>query len=183
MRKILALIVAMSTIVSASAVSYKGYADDYVGVAAPSGEDAGLLYGFSTSHGVQIIDGLFVGGGMDLASYVYFYPKYYVGYGVSAATLFAVFAEGRYNFLRTKRVSPFVGFRVGGGFNGYDKEFAVYTSPAVGCTINITKRFGLDVSLAYGAFTGEGHQGFEENKYGINMRNIHSVSLRLGVHF
>ena len=49
---------------SASAVRYKGYGELNGGVFIPSNYyGTGGLVGISTSHGVEIIQGLFVGGG------------------------------------------------------------------------------------------------------------------------
>lgn len=166
--------------------SYKGYGELYSGYAIPSGEyyDAGFTYGLSTSHGVTLMDGVFVGVGID-AAIAYYTEGQSNRYGVKETDysgLFAAFAEGRYNILRTKRISPFVGLRIGGGFNGYDEVGGFYFSPAVGCTFNITKKFGLDASIGYSLLTGDNgkDEGYSYNDYA---GNINCITFRVGVHF
>ena len=165
--------------------SYKGYGELYSGYAIPSGDyyDGGVTYGISTSHGVTLIDGLFVGAGVD-AAIAYYTEGYANRYGekdTDYSGLFAVFAEGRYNILRTKRISPFVGLRLGGGFNGYDEVGSFYFSPAVGCTFNLTKKFGLDASIGYSLFTGSGQD--EDSYYNDYAGNISCITVRVGIHF
>lgn len=163
--------------------TYKGYGELYSGYAIPSGDyyDGGVTYGLSTSHGVTLIDGLFVGAGIDAA--MAFYTEGSGRYKDSDySALFAIFAEGRYNILRTKRFSPFVGLRLGGGFNGYDEVGSFYFSPAVGCTFNLTNKFGFDASLGYSLFTGSGWD--EESPFGNDYAgNINCITFRVGIHF
>ncbi len=172
---------------SAFAISpaYKGYGELYSGYAIPSGDyyDGGFTYGVSTSHGVTLIDGLFVGLGVDaaLAYYTEGYANRYGEKDSDYSGIFAVFAEGRYNILRSKRISPFVGLRLGGGFNGYDEVGSFYFSPAVGCTFNLTKRFGLDASIGYSLFTGSGQD--EGSYYNDYAGNINCITFRVGIHF
>lgn len=174
---------------SAIAISptYKGYGELYSGYAVPSNNnyyDAGPMFGLSTSHGVTLIDGLFVGVGIDAAVTYYTYgdTNRYGEQSTDYSGLFAAFAESRYNILRTKRVSPFVGLRLGGGYTGYDEVAGFYFSPAVGCTFNFTKNFGMDVSLGYSLFTGDNgdDDSYYYNEYA---GNINCVSFRVGVHF
>ncbi len=186
MKKIFAILVAVCCISTASAVSYKGYVDTYVGYAAPSEGDGGVNYGLSTSHGIQIIDGLFAGMGVDL-SVATFSKDVEVGSGryatntteVDAKFLGAGFAECRYNFLRKKRISPFVGTRIGGGYNGYAEEPAFYFNPSVGCTFNFTKKFGLDVGLGYTLYNSTRYtEDDEAESFAVNC-----VTLKVGIHF
>ena len=95
--------------------SYKGYGELYSGYAIPSGDyyDGGVTYGISSSHGVTLFDGLFVGAGVD-AAIAYYTEGSANRYGekdTDYSGLFDVFAEGRYNILRTKRISPFCGIK------------------------------------------------------------------------
>ena len=172
---------------SAFAISptYKGYGELYSGYAIPSGEyyNGGVTFGISTSHGVTLIDGLFVGIGVD-AALAYYSEETSNRYGednTDYSGLFAAFAEGRYNILRTKRISPFVGLRLGGGYNGYDEEGCFYFSPAIGCTFNLTKRFGLDASIGYSLFSGRGQD--EDTYYNVYAGNINCITFRVGIHF
>lgn len=165
--------------------SYKGFGELYTGYAVPSGDyyGGGTMFGISTSHGVTLIDGLWVGIGIDAALAYYSEEDHhsYTGSDLDYSGLFAVFAEGRYNILKTKRISPFVGLRLGGGVNGYDEIGAFYFSPAVGCTFNITKKFGLDASIGYSLFTGEGKE--KGSSYNDYAGNINCITFRFGVHF
>lgn len=172
---------------SAIAISpaYKGYGELYSGYAVPSNNsyyDAGPMFGISTSHGVTLIDGLFVGVGIDAAISFYSYGSYdrYGDKDSDFSGFFAAFAESRYNILPTKKVSPFVGLRLGGGFTGYDEVSGFYLSPAVGCTFNFTKKFGMDASLGYSLFTGD--NGGHDSYYNDYAGNLNCVCIRVGVH-
>lgn len=195
-KKLLLLAGILLCVSSAFAITptYKGYVEQYVGIAMPQNTDfynGGSCIGFlTTSHGVQLFDGLFVGAGIDFAMTTYQECIDHPGtsnYDTDFSALFAVFAEGRYNFLPKKRISPFAGLRLGGGFNGYDEVGAFYFSPAVGCTFNLTKRFGLDVSLAYSVFTGDKVKEYVDwrDDYVItgHAGNINCLCLRFGLHF
>lgn len=176
----LALCAAAAVPAFALTPTYKGFGEMQWGVAVPSGESygAGMMYGMSTSHGVTLIDGLFIGAGLEANIAAYSYDEdygYYYFEETDVAALLAMFAEGRYNILRTKRISPFIGLRVGGGYNGYDDTGSFYFSPAAGCTFNLTRRFGLDASIGYELFTGR--SGYWD------AGNIHCLTFRVGVHF
>lgn len=186
MMKKLVLVLALTLvgIFSAKAIdlSYKGYGELYTGYSAPSNSSVyggGANFGISTSHGVNLFPSLFVGGGIDFNVSMY-EDKYYSRYSeTDYSALFAVFAESRYNFLPSRKASPFVGLRIGGGYNGYDEEGCFYFSPAVGCSINLTDKFGLDASVGYSLFTGVGPEPGYNDHYG----NINCISFRVGVHF
>lgn len=177
MKKIIMLIAAVvMTAMTASAVRYKGYGELTAGgMFPPSQYGSGASFGISTSHGVEIIDGLFAGGGIagTFASY---------DEGDDYAGLVVAFAEVRYNFLRKSRISPFVGTRIGGGYEGYGENGCFYFSPAVGCTFNLTKRFGLDVSLGYSLYNNK-EEIHDRYGYYDEVCNIHGISVRFGVHF
>ncbi len=189
MKKVmLVLAIALSAIFSANAIrpTYKGYGELYTGYSIPGNTSyysGGVNVGLATSHGVTLFDGLFVGAGFDANLSLYQEEsgsRYDMENDYSG--LFAVFAESRYNFLRKSKVSPFLGIRLGGGYNGYDEVGSFYFSPAVGCTINFTKKFGLDASVGYSLFTGE--KSDEDSFHGNTMAgNIHCITFRVGVHF
>ncbi len=167
MKKLFAILFAVCCISSASAVSYKGYVDTSTGLVVSTDEDLCSLWGVSTSHGIQIIDGLFVGAGLELAlaSEIDDYEDVYF--------LGAMFSEARYNFLRKKKVSPFVGLRLGAGYDAICEDFAFYTCPLMaGCTFNFTKKFGLDVGLQWNVYTCDA--GDDQS---------HSIAIKLGIHF
>lgn len=177
MKKILFLIAAvLMTAATASAVRYKGYGEIIGGgVFPPSHYSNGGSFGFATSHGVEIIDGLFVGAGIDGTVAI-------SDGGNDGSWLIVGFAEARYNFLRKSRISPFVGTRLGGGWEGYGENGCFYFSPSVGCTFNLTKRFGLDVSLGYSLYNSTEEYYSRYGSYNEAV-NIHGLSVRFGVHF
>lgn len=186
MKKILLLIAAVvMTTAAASAVRYKGYGELTGGAFIPSSDYYGMggLAGISTSHGVEIIQGLFVGGGIDANLVTYTEPSggRYSYEETDYTGNFAVFAEARYNFLRTRKVSPFIGTRIGGGYEGLQEMGCFYFSPAVGVTINLTKKFGLDASVGYSLWSGPSDEDDHDSKYFCN--TVNGIALRFGVHF
>lgn len=158
-------------------IEYKGYGELYTGYADAANYDgdhnAGSCFGLSTSHGVTLIKGLFVGGGLNIAGVT----------GDDPGALVAVFAESRYNFIPHRKVNPYVGLRLGGGYNGYTEGGAFYFSPAVGVSINFTDKFGIDAGIGYDLFTGrvELNEGYYSNY--VTEENTHMVTFRVGVHF
>ncbi len=177
----------MATSASAE-LRYKGYVETNGGVFIPADYyGTGVMAGISTSHGVELIQGLFVGAGID-ANYVTYTEPGQGRHSVDESDYsgnFAVFAEGRYNFLRKKRISPFVGLRLGGGYEGVEEDGCFYGSLAAGCTFNITKRFGLDVSLGYSIWSGSDSYKDEYDSYHETTwsRSFSGLALRVGVHF
>lgn len=190
MKKILLILTIL--LMGASAVTaqirYKGYVETSGGAFIPSNYyGTGGMVGISTSHGVELFQGLFVGAGLDL-NYVTFTEPSSRGssYGDESdySAELAFFAEGRYNFLRGRRVSPFVGMRIGGGYEGVEEQGCFYFSPAVGVTINITKRFGLDASLGYSLWSGKGEENDGKiSHYDDFSKSFNGIALRFGVHF
>lgn len=178
---LLSLILATASSASAFDFKYKGYgelnggaffANQYYG--------SGGLFGISTSHGLVLMDGLFVGAGIDLNYITFSEPGYYsyerdYDYGAT----FAVFAEGRYNFIHKRKVNPFVGLRIGGGYEGVQETGSFYFSPAVGVSINLTEKFGLDASLAYSLWTSS----YDSDDPGKSANAFNGISVRVGVHF
>lgn len=177
MKKLFAILIAVCCISSASAVSYKGYVETFGGLSASTEYDAGGAWGVATSHGVEIIDGLFVGAGIEFALGIHEDYGYY-DYSVEAMPMLATFAECRYNFLRYSAVSPFVGARLGGGYDGYSESGAFYFSPAVGCTFNFTDDFGMDLSLGYDLYSST---YYDYDYVESSLANI--LAVRIGIHF
>ena len=191
MKKILLILSVLLIGASAATaqIRYKGYVETNGGVFIPgSYYGTGGMAGISTSHGVELFQGLFVGAGFDLNYVTYTEPSSRGGsYGDEAdySAELAFFAEGRYNFLRGRRVSPFVGLRLGGGYEGVEEQGCFYFSPAVGVTINITKRFGLDASVGYSLWAGsDSHDDFDYTLHEPEFsKSFHGVAIRFGVHF
>jgi len=184
MKKILFLIAAvLMTAATASAVRYKGYGEINGGTFIPSSDyyGAGGLVGISTSHGVELFDALFLGGGLDANFVTYTEESNHGRYGTTESDYagnVAIFAEARYNFLRGRKVSPFVGTRIGGGYDGFNEDGCFYFSPAVGVTINLTKKFGLDASVAYSLWNVA-----TDSNSPYMCGNLNGISIRFGVHF
>lgn len=178
------LLIGASTVTAQ--VRYKGYVETNGGVFIPGNYyGTGGMVGISTSHGVELFQGLFVGLGIDGNYVTYTEPtnsRYHEDEADYAGN-FAVFAEGRYNFLRSRRVSPFVGLRIGGGYEGVEEQGCFYFSPAVGVTINITKKFGLDASIGYSLWSGKGESDDDFSYYDDFSKSFHGVAIRFGVHF
>ena len=179
MKKIILLsMMAIASISSASAldISYKGFGELYSGYAAAKdleGESySGVCYGLSTTHGVTLIDGLFVGAGLNICAVTC----------DDLSALLAVYAEGRYNFIPDRKVNPYVGMRLGGGYNGFTEGGSFYFSPAVGVAINFTDKFGIDAGLGYDLFTGRAERNY---RYGYEnvAANTNMITFRVGVHF
>lgn len=125
---------------------YKGFADMYTGISA--------LAGMSTSHGLVITDGLFVGAGGDIAVS----PEHYTNPMV-------LFAEGRYKFMKN-RISPFVILRAGGGLGFYHNDGCYYISQGGGCSFDLTEKFGFDASITTSLYN-----------------STFAFSFRVGIHF
>lgn len=172
-KHLLLLIIAICGALSASAISphYKGYASVTLGGIYPSNNhdiDHSSM-GIQTSHGVELIDGLFLGAGLNLQ--VTFNGEDAVG---------SLFTDVRYSFLRTKRFSPYVGYKVGVGYTSFMDNMMFYMSPEVGCRFDLTKRFGFDVGLVYDLYSGT-DTSYDYTK--VKHVAVNCISLRLGVHF
>lgn len=155
---------------------YKGYAEFYTGFAAPQQfADLGFMYGTSTTHGFKLLDELFVGLGAEVG--VSYYNETFGRYKESDySVLCAIFADGRYNFLCEEKFSPFVGYRMGVGYNGYDENVGLYLSPSAGCSFNLTEKFGFDASLGYRLYTGS-------HKNNDWFGNVSCFTVSVGIHF
>lgn len=190
---------ALITAVSASAVDidikYKGYVDTGGGLMFPSSDTydcmidgVGYNYAVSTTHGIQLFGGMFIGLGLEanLVSYNEYDTSYH-GYEESweIGGLVTVFAEGRYNILREKKISPFVGLRIGGGYNGINEVGCFHFAPMAGCTFNFTDNFGLDVGLRYGMYAFSMDVEDYYNSYLTNRSSLlySNLNVFVGVHF
>lgn len=167
--KLMILLTCLMVGVSAHAFKFKyqGYAETYGSYLFNNNNiENAAGFGVCTTHGGEIIPGLFVGAGIDLA-YIRSNKSRYS----ESCVMFCGYAEGRYKILPEKRVSPFASFRVGGGYNGFEEEACPYIRPAVGCAFNFTEKFGMDAALGYvfyGEESGSTYQG---------------IQLTVGIHF
>lgn len=182
-KQLLSLILAISATLSAVALdpTYKGYVEQGGGIMFIEGEST-IGYQLSTTHGVELFEGLFVGGG--LQANVMGAPGYDFDYDDLYAQV-VFFAEGRYSFLREKRVSPFAGLRIGGGYEGLSECGCFYLSPAAGVTFNFTEKFGLDLSIAYDMYTLPEYEIYDYH-YGYDYYHrslLNGLNLRIGLHF
>lgn len=185
MKKILVLLAySLISIHSAFAISpsYRGYVETGTGYAGITNDEhmgGGMLWNISTTHGFDILDGLFVGLGVDIT--IPTFKEYESGkhedYMFTTQFYAALFAEGRYHILRDNKFQPFIGMRIGGGYNGNSQVGTFYLSPALGCSFNLTEKFGFDASLGYSLFTGD---VYNED---LGRSNTNCITFRLGVHF
>ncbi len=191
---IFALMIAIATSASAEfTIRYKGYVDLNGGVMIPPSNTSlstGSNVGVSTSHGVELFDGLFLGAGIDLEGYFHNeeYGSSYEYTELEAAIFGAAFFDVRYNFLRGRKVSPFVGTRFGGGWQSCDETGLFYFSPSVGVTFNFTERFGLDLGLAYKLYNSSVEDEYYGGKYigtitTSENRSYNNIALTVGIHF
>ncbi len=182
------LLIGASTVTAQ--VRYKGYVDLQGGVMVPPGDsdhETGPSFGISTSHGVELFGGLFLGAGLDITGHFYNYDVYNSDETETDAGAFInVFADVRYNFLRGRKVSPFVGTRIGGGWQSYDEAGVFLFNPSVGVTFNFTKRFGLDVGLNYKLNNTTTDDYIGSGRYRTEVKencSYHNIAISVGVHF
>lgn len=170
-------------------VRYKGYVDLQGGVMVPPGNsdyETGPSFGISTSHGVELFGGLFLGAGLDITGCFYSYDGYSGESETDAGAFINVFADVRYNFLRGRKVSPFVGTRIGGGWQSFDEAGVFLFNPSVGVTFNFTKRFGLDVGLNYKLNNTTTDDYIGSGRYRTEVKencSYHNIAISVGVHF
>lgn len=150
MRKkfMLTLMITMTLTISMAGqnIRYRGFADMEYGLYIANNIDkAGFMFGTSTTHGIQVTDGLFVGGGLNIGIGSYADIYYDSGYWFEeeddwdTSVAVTLYAAGRYEFIHNRKVSPYVDLRLGGGFLDSTDEGTLYLSPTVGVTINFTK--------------------------------------------
>lgn len=182
------LLIGASTVTAQ--VRYKGYVDLQGGVMVPPGNsdhETGPSFGISTSHGVELFGGLFLGAGLDITGHFYSYDVYNSDETETDAGAFInVFADVRYNFLRGRKVSPFVGTRIGGGWQSFDEAGVFLFNPSVGVTFNFTKRFGLDVGLNYKLNNTTTDDYIGSGRYRTEVKencSYHNIAISVGVHF
>lgn len=197
MKKIILLLTFVLTIATTAIgqvnPQYKGYVDFSGGILFPGGAadgETGESIGLSTSHGVQLFNSLFLGMGVDLTGSVYAREyrsgKYSYDTELEWGFLGSAFFDVRYNFLKDKKVTPFVGTRIGGGYQSYEEEPLVYFSPSAGVSFNFTQKFGLDVFLSYKLYSTSVESdewNYETEKYYIDSYNYHGINLCVGIHF
>lgn len=177
-KSIVLLLVVLSTAVSAMGqlnIHYKGYAELSDGVLIPAGDagrEVGVSVGLSTSHGVQLFNSLFVGGGIEVTGEQYYDDFKCIGVG---------FFDARYNFRKGQKIQPFVGARIGGGYQSLSELSCFYFSPSSGVSFNIREKFGLDATLAYKLYRSvDTDTYFYESKYNYLYNGI---TLSVGIHF
>lgn len=175
-----------------SAVRYQGFAELSYGIYAPSKYyGSGGELGLSTSHGVEIVPGVFVGLGVDWLWGGYKQP--YNGHWYNETMSYQnMFVEGRYSLYPNKKISPFAGLRLGAGMGESELGSALlhpYISPAVGFSFNFSRRCGVDVGIGY-AFHGINNialikPGYPDLLFPSSLIKVvnSSVQFRVGLHF
>ena len=132
---------------------YRGFVD--LGFTVGLGYDYGGRVAFFTSHGVQILPQLYVGGGVGVN---YFYDLD----GVSIP----LFVDVRTD-LKKAKISPFVDLKL--GYSVADIK-GFYLSPTIGCRFN---RFSLGLSYEMQKF----------DFYGYSLTNLDGLSIKLSFEF
>lgn len=187
-RILLILFIVFTTAISAFAqvnVHYKGYVDFSEGIIIPGGDiitrNTELSLGLSTSHGIQLFNSLFVGGGIEVSGTQYgsghsdYYGKREWG------VLGVGFIDVRYLFRKDHRVQPFVGTRIGGGYQSIGELSCLYFSPSGGISFNIREKFGLDLSIAYKMYHSTEHENYY---YKTDWNYLYNgITLSFGIHF
>lgn len=185
---LLSLLGLMATQAAELDIHYKGYVGLFGGYAVPQREIKGApLYGISTTHGATIVDGLFMGAGLNvgISPYRVRYDNHLEESHKSNAVLTAVYAEVKYNIMSDKRISPFLACRVGPEYNGFDKNIGLYANPYVGCTFFFTDRFGLDVGVGYEYYGGKPENDIHNGSYTKDQTfgNVNCITFSMGIIF
>ena len=152
-------------------------------------------FGFSTSHGYQVLPYLYVGAGVGMQFITDMLDPSDGAYSYKRKTFIPipVFADVRMDLYKHK-FTPFIDVRVGKTFG--DKAFGLMFNPSVGCRIALKNAFAMNVSLGYsmqstdlypvaGEYTimhKEGQPSGHTDAYWEN-NPFHSLSLKVGVEF
>ena len=151
-------------------------------------------FGFSTSHGYQLLPCLYVGAGFGMQFITGMYdPNKRLTYGKKTFIPIPVFADVRLDLYKYK-YSPFIDVRLGKTFG--DKAFGLMFNPSLGCRIGLRGSFALNVGIGYSLQSTDltpvawtytiGHQdkgsSGPADPYRAN-NPYHSLSVRLGVEF
>lgn len=152
-------------------------------------------FGFSTSHGYQVLPYLYVGAGvgmqfitdmLDPSEGVWSYKR-------KTFMPIPVFADVRMDLLKNK-ISPYLDVRAGKVFG--DKAFGLMFNPSVGCRYELNKNIALNLSLGYSLQSTDLYPILDEytilHKDGVASNNTsaywennpyHSLSIKVGVEF
>ncbi len=122
--------------------------------------------GITTTHGYQMDPNLFVGGGIGVI----------VNYENTDFVGVPLYADARYNFMGTRKVTPFAEARVGYCFA--DME-GFYASPSAGVDIALTEKFGLQFALGYEHYGIKTSAGIFKNV----TTSLDALVLRAGIRF
>lgn len=171
---------------------YRGFVDAeyYVSIDAMSKS----RFGFTTSHGYQLLPYLYVGVGFGMQFITGMYdPQKQLTYGKKTFVPIPVFADVRLDLYKYK-YSPFIDVRLGKMMG--DKAFGLMFNPSVGCRIGLKGSFAINVGVGYSlqstdltpvAWTytiGHRDKGSLDPNDPYRANNpYHSLSVRLGVEF
>lgn len=132
--------------------------------------------GFTTTHGCQINDHIFVGAGVgyyrmsydEENRFGYWDDSYY------SADIMPIYTNFRYQIL-SRRVSPFIDVKLGSAISD---DAGLYFSPSTGVRIGLADRMGLNITMGYTAMQGMVYD------YDRSKKNItHSLNLSVGIDF
>lgn len=139
---LLTLILAIATLQPISAQPYRGFADIEAGIfSCFDGYINDPIIGLTTTHGVQLAEKIFIGGGTGILTDISF----------AAMPLYADF---RFDFFNSKKVSPFVDLKAGYALViTYFDHSGLYLNPTVGVRIRLTERMGINIGLSFPIIT------------------------------
>lgn len=131
--------------------------------------------GFTTTHGCQINDHIFVGGGVGYYRMSYDEDS---GYGDWWDTDYSydvvpIYTNFRYQIL-SRRVSPFIDVKLGAAISD---DTGLYFSPSTGVRIGLAGRMGLNITMGYTAMQGMVYD------VDLGKRVTHSLNLSVGIDF
>lgn len=131
--------------------------------------------GFTTTHGYQINDHIFVGGGVGYYRMSYDMEGDYDYFGETdySYDIVPVYTNFRYQIARC-RVSPFIDVKLGSAISD---DIGLYFSPSTGVRIGLAGKMGLNITMGYTAMQG---MVYDED---LGERVTHSLNLSVGIDF
>lgn len=150
-------------------------------------------FGFSTSHGYQVLPYLYVGAGAGMQFITNMRTMADGGTAHKTFVPIPVFADVRLDLYKNK-ISPFLDVRVGKVFG--DKAFGMMLNPSVGCRYELKNNLALNLSVGYsmqstdlapiwGEMTIHHYDksDTDHTKLGWQNNPYHSLSFKLGIEF
>ena len=157
----------------------RGYAPN-IEVGATVVTDLGTMPSFSTTHGYNFGNGLFVGGGTGMA-----FSKWDRN-GIKNRITVPVYADIKYSFMN-KLASPFVELKAGGVFDCSAVGIGYMLRPTIGVDVwKFSFNVGIDIqNCTYGTplFTGTGDNRADYTYSGMSKAMFGNTGLYFGLSF